>query len=147
MLRLPPLQVFGQQFYGGVGRTIPSAALSPNVTATSPEASSVLAPGAIAPLAAAVTPPAVPKLAAPPAPTPAPAPIQNASPTVPAATPAAGGPIAPVTSAAPPTTGLAADNTKPLLPQGYRPVDPDRARRFSQNKRVKEKFTANCRRN
>lgn len=107
------------KFNGGVGKSIPGGALSPNVTPLSPVASANLAPGAIAPLAAALTP-------AQPAPLPAPAaaaPLQAAPAPAAAAAPPAITPVHPVTSAAPPPTGLAADNTRPLLPQGYQPVD------------------------
>jgi hypothetical protein len=112
--------LWATKFNGGVGRSIPGAALSPNVTPLSPAAAPGIAPGAIAPLAAALTPqpaPGLPAPAAPPPPLQA-APAQNvapAAPAVPVAQPGAGG--------APPPTGLAADNTRPLLPQGYQPVD------------------------
>jgi Transglycosylase SLT domain len=101
------------KFNGGVGKTIPSAAVAPNVTPTSPLASPNVASGAIAPLAASLTPPQ-PTPAANSAPA-LPAPPVQAAP-VQAAAPAPTTPVQPVTSAAPPPTGLAADNVKPLTP-------------------------------
>ena len=108
--------LWATKFNGGVGKTIPTAALSPNVTPTAPAAGAQIAPGAIAPLAASLTPPAAARVPTPQAPPlqaapAAPPPVQNQT------------PVQPVTSAAPPATGLAADNTKSLLPPGYQPVD------------------------
>ena len=107
--------LWNTKFNGGVGKSLPTGSFSPTVTATAPLASPNVAPGAVVPLAQALQPTPAP-LPAPQAPTlqaaPAPvAPAQNQT------------PVQPVTSAAPPATGLAADNTKSLLPQGYQPVD------------------------
>lgn len=99
------------KFNGGVGRSIPAAAVSPNVTATGPVLNGPAVPGAVAPLAAALTPASpAPAPAAQPMPPlqAAPVPIPNAAPTPP--------PVQPVNSSAPPPTGLAADNTRPLTP-------------------------------
>jgi hypothetical protein len=110
--------LWATKFNGGVGKTIPSAAVSPNITPVAPGGAGPNISGGIAPLAAALTPtpsaaptpaPAAPPLQA------APVPVANAAPAV--------APLQPVNSAAPPATGLAADNTKSLLPAGYQPVD------------------------
>jgi hypothetical protein len=119
------VNLWNTKFNGGVGKSIPAAAVSPNITPTAPLASPNVAPGAIAPLAAALTPTPAPQTqpAAPPLQA-APVPVANAAPAAPAApvTPSAA-PLQPVNSAAPPATGLAADNTKSLLPAGYQSVD------------------------
>jgi hypothetical protein len=99
-----------------VGKTIPSAAISPNITPVAPGGAGPNIPGGIAPLAAALTP----QPSQTPAPAPssplqaAPVPVPNAAPAPPI-TPAAA-PLQPVNSAAPPATGLAADNARPLTP-------------------------------
>jgi hypothetical protein len=104
--------LWATKFNGGVGKTIPSAAVSPNITPVAPGGAGPNIPGGIAPLAAALTPQAPPQPGANPTSAPplqaAPAPI---APAVPASTL-----VHPVTSAAPPPTGLAADNVKPLTP-------------------------------
>lgn len=103
--------LWATKFNGGVGKTIPAAAVSPNITPVSPAAGGPVASGAIAPLAAALTPqPAAAPQPAPQAPPLQPAPIP--APAAPTAAPA----VQPVTNAAPPATGLAADNAKPLAP-------------------------------
>jgi hypothetical protein len=107
--------LWNTKFNGGAGKSLPTGSFTPNVTPTAPLASPNVAPGAIAPLAQALqpTPALTPAPQAPPlqAAPPTPAPVQNQT------------PVQPVTSAAPPATGLAADNTKSLLPAGYQPVD------------------------
>jgi hypothetical protein len=108
------------KYNGGAGRSLPSSVLSPNVTATPQAAAPGLIPGAVAPLSSALQPAPAP-VAQPAAP-----PLQKAPevPAVTAATPVATTPVAaetPNSSLAP--TGTAADNTKPLMPQGYQPVD------------------------
>lgn len=110
------------KFNGGVGKSIPQAAVSPNVTPVAPANAGPGIPGSVAPLEAALTP----------APAPAPQPqvqpslqppLQPAPAPIPAAVPIPAA-IQPVTSAAPPPTGLAADNAKPLAPviQGQSPA-------------------------
>jgi hypothetical protein len=103
--------LWATKFNGGVGKTIPSAAVSPNVTAV-PAAVPGVIPGAIAPLAATLQPTPQPQAAPPPAPQTTPANNVAPAPAAPAPTPAAI--VAP--NGAPPPTGTAADNTRPLTP-------------------------------
>lgn len=103
--------LWATKFNGGVGKSIPSAAVAPNIMPVSPAAGGPVAPGAVAPLAAALTPQpqaaSAPSVQQPPL---QPAPIQNAAPAIPAATPVS------ISNAKPGATGLAADNAKPLTP-------------------------------
>jgi hypothetical protein len=103
--------LWATKFNGGVGKTIPSAAVSPNITPVAPGGAGPNIPGGIAPLAAALTPSPAPAPQVQPAAPPlqaAPTPTTGTAPTAPL--------VQPVTSSAPPATGLAADNTKPLTP-------------------------------
>jgi hypothetical protein len=96
--------LWATKFNGGVGKTIPAAAVSPNITPVAPGGAGPAVPGSIAPLAAALTPQAQPAMSPAPAPALQTPPAQSAPPA----------PAAPITQ--PGATGLAADNAKPLAP-------------------------------
>jgi hypothetical protein len=118
--------LWATKFNGGVGKSLPGAATSPNVTPTADVPASAIMPGAIAPLSAGLQ--SAPSSAAS-SEAPQIAPIPQPPPTAaPAPAPAVATAPAPLASAispsgAPPPTGTAADNVKPLLPTGYQPTD------------------------
>jgi hypothetical protein len=111
--------LWATKFNGGVGKSIPSSALAPNVTTTPQAAGPGLISGADAPLSSALQPAPAP-VAQPAAPPLQKAPEAPATPVTPVATTPAAATV-PNSSLAP--TGTAADNTKPLLSSGYQPVD------------------------